>query len=532
MLLNTVHISRIWRAIGVLLIAIAGIASTIASSSGGSGGSPPMASITFPSPGFETEDDVITVTGTASDETGVFRVQVNGVDATSSDRFATWEAVVSLVEGPNTLTVRTVDTLGMADRNAAQVDVILTSAPPLATVAFPPLDSFSDADSVTVTGTATDRSGVASVTVNDVDATPTGPGNSFDTWEVVVPLTMGIVNTLTVSTEDSVGFGDPAAAEVRVHVAADVSGSGVTFGNGYGIALVGNLAYIVDFDTDQLVQVDINNGDKVIISDAATATGIGPALSGPNGIALIDGGTSVLVSNYVTDELLSVNLSTGNRTRVSSLSANVGGGPTLFGPSGIGVAVADALALVSNLAADEVMSVDVVNGDREILSAFGTKGAGPAFLQPDGIAMESSSRAIVVDTLLGAVFAVDVGSGDRTVISGAETPGADPIGSGPLFSSSDPNADVNPPVGITLYRGNERALVTVPDTNLLMSVTMSNGFRSKFSDAAIDVGAGPAFFAPVGIALDIANNRAVVSGGNLVVVEMSSGDRVIVGPVQ
>ncbi len=507
----------IWRSFALLAIAIVGIASTIASSSGGSGGTPPQATITSPPPDFETEDDFLTVTGTATDETGVASVTVNGVAASSNDGFATWSAVVQLVEGPNTLTVATVDTLGFGNPMAAQQTVTLTSAPPLATITFPPPNAFSDASTLTVTGTATDtKSTITSVQVNGEDATTS---NGFATWRAVVPLTMGEANALTVATVDGAGFTDPAAAEVVVNVAADVSGNAVTFGDGYAIALDGNLAYVVDFDRDQLVQVDIDTGVKVVISDAVT--GSGPDLFGPDGIALINGGIDALVTNFIPDELLSVAVEGGNRTIIShanpnddpKISPNVGAGPTLFGPSGIGL-VDGARVLVSNYAADEIIEVSLVNGDRKIVSADGTRGGGPAFLQPDGIVMESSNRAIVTDALVGAVFAVNLSTGDRTIVSDSST------GSGPSFARA---------VGVILYDLNNRALVADYDANLLLSVDMTSGNRSIFSDANSNVGTGPAFIFPAGIALDAANNRAVVSGGNLIVVELGSGDRVIVG---
>jgi hypothetical protein len=521
MLINIGRFPRIWRSFALLVIAIVGVASTIASSSGGSGGTPPLATITSPPPDFETEDAAITVTGTASDETGVANVSVNGVNASSSDGFATWSAIVELVEGPNTLTVATLDTLGFSDPMAAQQNVTLTSAPPLATITFPPPNAFSDAGTLTVTGTATDsRSGVASVQVNGEDATTT---DGFATWRAVVPLTMGEANALTVATVDGAGFTDRAAAEVIVNVAADVSGNAVTFGDGYAMALAGNRAYVVDFDRDKLVEVDIDTGGKVVISDAGT--GSGPALSGPDGIALINGGTTALVSNFVPDELLSVELVGGIRTIKSSLNANVGGGPTLFGPSGI-VLVDDTRALVSNFAADEIIDVNLVNGEREILSADGTQGIGPAFLQPDGIAMDTANnRILVTDSLVDAVFSVNLTTtklGDRKIISNI-------VATGACMSFYDGN-QLNPnPVGIVLDSSGDFVLVTDYDANLLLRVRLADGDCSIFSDANSNIGTGPAFIFPAGIALDAANNRAVVSGGNLVVVELGSGDRVIVG---
>lgn len=503
---------RALRVLAVLVIAIIGLLSTIASSSGGSGGTPPAATITFPSPGFETSELSLTVTGTASDETGVAAVSVNGQNASSDDGFATWQVVVELTEGANTLTVATLDTLGFSSLNAAEVVVNVLSSAPLATVTFPPRNSFSDADSVTVTGTATDvSSGVESVTVNGVEATT---GDEFATWRAeAVPLSAG-ANTLTVETVDIRGFADPAAAEVVVNVAADVSGNAVTFGDGYAVALDGNRAYVLDFDNDQLVRVNVNTGADSIISDAAT--GSGPALSGPDGIALINGGTTALVSNFLPDELLSVDLAGGGRSRLSSASQNVGSGPTLFGPSGIGIVDAT-LAVVSNYAADDVMTVDRASGDRTVLSGDGTRGAGPGFLQPDGIAMDSANnRILVTDALVGAVIAVDLTTGDRTIVSDNDT-----VGTGPDF--------VNP-VGIVLLDFAAALLVADRGANLLWAVNLANGDRVIFSDANTNnKGEGPSFSSPTGIALDMVNNRVVVSGQNLVVVELVSGDRVIVG---
>jgi hypothetical protein len=361
------------------------------------------------------------------------------------------------------------------------------------------------------------------VQVNGEDATTT---DGFATWRAVVPLTMGEANALTVATVDGAGFTDPAAAVVTVNVMADVSGERFEyFGDGYAVALDGNRAFVVDFDNDQLVEVNIDTGVKVIISDATK--GGGPDLFGPNGIALINGGIDALVTNFVPDELLLVAVGGGDRTIVShanpnddpKISPNVGAGPTLFGPSGIGL-VDGARVLVSNYAADEIMDVNLVNGDRTILSADRSPdecldcGSGPAFLQPDGIVMESTNRAIVTDALVGAVFAVNLTTGDRTIVSGSST------GNGPLFVR---------PVGIILDNADNRALVADYDANLLLSVDMTSGNRTIFSDANSNVGTGPAFIFPAGIALDAANNRAVVSGGNLVVVELGSGDRVIVG---
>ena len=50
-------------------------------------------------------------------------VRVNGIDATSSDAFATWQAAVTLTPGVNSLTVETGDIALNTDMAAASVQI-------------------------------------------------------------------------------------------------------------------------------------------------------------------------------------------------------------------------------------------------------------------------------------------------------------------------------------------------------------------------------------------------------------------------
>ena len=89
------------------LILVAALA-LVGGCSGGSGSvenTAPTVQVLFPPPGSEIESAQVTVQGHAADESGVAAVLVNGVPATSSDGFATWQATVPIVLGLNTLTV-------------------------------------------------------------------------------------------------------------------------------------------------------------------------------------------------------------------------------------------------------------------------------------------------------------------------------------------------------------------------------------------------------------------------------------------
>jgi hypothetical protein len=69
---------------------------------GGGGGSStpttdtvaPAATVVFPPDNAFTDATTLTITGTATDSSSISAVQVNGVDATTSDGFATWQAVL------------------------------------------------------------------------------------------------------------------------------------------------------------------------------------------------------------------------------------------------------------------------------------------------------------------------------------------------------------------------------------------------------------------------------------------------------
>jgi hypothetical protein len=407
------------------------------------------------------------------------------------------------------------------------------TAPPVAAITFPPPVSSTNGMTLTVTGTASDATGVAMVEVNGVAATST---DDFATWRAVVSITAG-ANTLTVATADALGISDPAAATVTVNVDSDLTGYGTDFVDGYAVALASNFAFVTDFSSDALVSIDTTTGNSVIVSDGMIGTG--SAFDGPGGTVLVNGNTAALVTNWRTvsgpilGELLSVDLVSGVRTVVSDGTADMGPvtgtGPILFGP--IGIALIDAtMALVTNNASDEVLSVNLTNGNRAVFSADGTRGAGLPFSAPEGIAIDTTNdhdRALVTDSDNNSLVAVALLNGDRTIISDAAT------GTGPNF---------NFPIGVVVDSANNRALVASSFSNLILAVDLETGNRTIFSTAfdAGDpmamppvlptnaVGTGPALTDVSGIALD-GQDSAFVSGQKLWAIELGSGDRVIVG---
>lgn len=89
----------------------------------GSDTTPPTVSVVFPPAQSLTQTSSITMHGTANDAGKVTVVSVNGVNATSTDDFATWQATVPLAPGNNDLVVEARDAAGNIDAQAAQISI-------------------------------------------------------------------------------------------------------------------------------------------------------------------------------------------------------------------------------------------------------------------------------------------------------------------------------------------------------------------------------------------------------------------------
>ena len=147
-------------------------------------------------------EDSITISGTASDSSGIQSVTVNGVYAGTTS----WSKTISLSEGTNTITIVAKDKVG----NTKTVTRTVRYIPPDTT---PPSVSVSEIpssvaeDSITISGTASDSSGIQSVTVNEEYA-----GTTF--WSKTISLSEG-TNTIKIVAEDKAGNTKTVTRTVR-----------------------------------------------------------------------------------------------------------------------------------------------------------------------------------------------------------------------------------------------------------------------------------------------------------------------------
>ncbi|NND64813.1 MAG: hypothetical protein HKM24_02505 [Gammaproteobacteria bacterium] len=177
----------------------------------------PVVSNVSPATGFNTPASSILVTGNATDDTGIDSVTVNGTTASTANGFSNWQASVALSVGANVITIAASDTVGNSNSNAASIvvtrtDVVTDNDAPTAAISSPVNGSSTTDNSIVVTGTASDATGVASIVVNGVTA---GSADGFANWQATVPLNIG-ANTIIVATNDTLGNSDSSAASITV----------------------------------------------------------------------------------------------------------------------------------------------------------------------------------------------------------------------------------------------------------------------------------------------------------------------------
>jgi len=351
------------------------------------------------------------------------------------------------------------------------------------------------------------------------------------------------------------------------------NGTGTNFGNLRDVVIdtPNNRALVSDVALDAIFAVDLTTGpgDRTIISQFSTSTGTGPDFGDPTHLALdpasqrllvaayenlaifavdltpgptTEGNRSIISSNDTTagpafvrqrgivlqasenralvvdtnaQTLLAVDLSpvVGERTYLSKGAVGVGSG-TDFGTGVIDVTLdaASNRAFVTDNIADAVWVVDMDNGNRTVL-ADATTGSGPALSNPAFLALDEATGILYVAGS-NVLYAMDSTTGNRTVVSGGTT------GSGPWGSGHD---------DIALDKANNRVLFVEGFSDRILAVAIDSGVRTILSDN-LGAGTGPAFERPVGIVVDAANNRALVTDytsggvdGRLFAVDLTPG---------
>jgi DNA-binding beta-propeller fold protein YncE len=358
--------------------------------------------------------------------------------------------------------------------------------PPAVSVTFPHVGGFTDADSIVVRGTASSSIALQGVEVGGVAATS---ADGFSTWQAVVPLALG-ENLLAAQATDALG-GQNATSTVTVRRELGIPTSPMAV----AVDPVSSAVYVADYAAEVIWRIDEAPGGGAPGSIARVSgggVGSGPALHSPVTLALDPVGKRLFVAQNALEDVVAVDLATGDRSVVSS--ASVGSGPSAgFAPALAYDASSDTLyaAAVSTAA---VVAIAVSTGQRTLLSGGGA-GSGPAFATVVSLAHDPVANRLVVGSTGGgetALVGVDPATGARTVLTGAG------VGSGPvLFGAFDVAVDASAGVCYSTQNAYPGQLV---------ATDLATGVRG-----AVALLAPSPLLAATGVALDEPGGRLIVA---------------------
>jgi streptogramin lyase len=295
---------------------------------------------------------------------------------------------------------------------------------------------------------------------------------------------------------------------------------------------------VSNFGSDELLSVDPSSGDRAEISSDEAGSGL--LLRGPIGVEMAGDG-QVLVASRNNDALLRVDPQNGDRILFSGCanldcSSVVGTGPD-FSNIFMLALESNGDVVVTDRSGPMLFRVARDSGDRAIFSGCldaacsSVAGVGPVFLNTDGIAVESSGSILVGDYNLRSIFRVDPVTGDRTVISGCvDELCSSSVGSGVAFESL---------LGIALETDGSILVVAKnsiqwPTFRAIFRVDPITGNRTIVSgcvqfECTSWVGAGAMFEVPIDIALDENGDILLTDWGlhSVFRVNPVSGDRVL-----
>lgn len=174
----------------------------------------------------------------------------------------------------------------------------------------------------------------------------------------------------------------------------------------------GQTAWVINIQQLAIIQVDLTNGNRVILSDSLTGTGA--PFTVPTSIAMDTTRNRLLVADG--DRIVAVALNTGNRTMVSDVNNN---GPIMNNSNYLSYdPIGDRLFLINN--SSRLLSVDLSTGDRTVVSAVGVVGTGPRFNRPISVNVDpGKNRLFVMESGDGttALTSISISTGDRTIVS-------------------------------------------------------------------------------------------------------------------
>jgi hypothetical protein len=545
---------------------------------------PPTAKIRFPTPVSYTDAATLTVRGTAADANGVGSVSVNGVAATSIDGFENWRANVPLSAVTTTVTVSVTDAAGNTTASADSV-VVTNRGPVLAgytNLDFDPnghqviaLDRYADAvygyDANTGVGRLISKgpspgaqNGQTSATVIAVDATRNRA--LFVDYAIDALVAVDLATGARSLASPSQGQASPTSLVVANSLAVDPAGNrafaandmchciiGMNLDNatrsivasaavGSGAFPPGMLDLVYDDITtpnaprlltsswmgpgvQEIIAIDVATGNRTVLSSFANSVGAGPDAGGAVSLSLDPLRHRLVTADNYLFGMMAIDLVTGDRSVILD-HLDTGSGPLMYPTVGAAYDPVSNRLFSKQVLDDEIIVTDLAKQVRTPL-IYSHVGSGPAPSSVDAIVLEQTSDApsslLFTQTYPASVMRLDLASGARSLVS--DPNGSPAVGSGPILDGIvDLVLDTRPSAG----PNQALALLGAPN-NRLVSIDLVTGDRAQVADLN---SASPAVTEPRYLELDVANNRVLFTDGDyygdgdaLYAIDLATGTR-------
>ena len=489
---------------------------------------PPTARILFPMPVSYTDAATLTVRGTASDANGVGSVSVNGVAATSIDGFENWRANVPLSAVTTTVTVSVTDAAGNVTAGADSASVV-NRGPVIG--GFAGLDFDPNGNQVIALDQVANAIYGFRATdgIGHLISPPPSPGANPGQY---MPTTIAVDATRNRALFIDYQIDALVAADLATgtrSLASPSQGQGsltsLVVANNLALDPANNRAFATNDMCHCIIGMDLNAATRSIVASATVGTGVFP----PSMVGLVydnittPGTPRLLTSSWMgpgAQEIIAIDVATGNRTVFSSFTNSIGTGPDTGGTMSLRLDPVRHRLVTADNYVFGVMAVDLATGNRTLIMNQ-HMGSGPLMYPTVGAAYDpASNRMFSKQTLEDEIIASDLATLDRAPFIQAH------LGTGP-----EPN---NPDAVIIEQPGG--APTSLVYTQIypigVLRLDLATGARTMISDSTI--GTGPNLDGLVDLVLDTrpsaGPHKALALLGTpnnrLLSIDLISGDRV------
>ena len=221
---------------------------------------------------------------------------------------------------------------------------------------------------------------------------------------------------LVISSVNNLLMGYDLTSGVSNVVSGGLIGSGNAFDQPVSVVVdttMNNRAYVLDRRADAIYAVDLDNGNRTIISSTSSGQ---PNFDFAEAIAIDSNANRLLVlSRAASNYLIAVNPENGSRHVVSS--STIGGGTGLSFPRALSLDNENNRAIITDQNSAALVGINLESGDRSIISNINT-GTGPNFDVPRYHAFDRLNRRLLVsDDGLNALVVVEMTTGERAITS-------------------------------------------------------------------------------------------------------------------